>query len=57
VLAGVNALENFFAVYFNIFRRLDADSDLVSLYAQDRHRDIITNDERFADSARQNKHV
>ena len=40
----------------NIFRRIDTDTDLISLDSQNGHGDVITNHQGFSDTAGQDEH-
>jgi hypothetical protein len=50
------ALRDFFAVYHDIARRLDADANLSAIDCHDRDFDIIANSQSFAGPACQYQH-
>ncbi len=50
----LDTFENLFAMYGDILRRVDANSDLISFHAQNSDGDFITNHEGFPHSASQN---
>ena len=54
--ASLDALVNFFAVNGNVFRSVDADSDLLAANAQDGDRNVITNVYAFTDFAGEYQH-
>jgi hypothetical protein len=47
----------FFAVYSDIFRRVDADSDLVATNAEHGNVNLVPDGDGFADAAGQNQHA
>src|SRR5688572_23404939 len=52
----LDSLEDFFAMNRHGLRRVDANPDLVSLHTKYRDRHVFANDNRLADSSRQNQH-
>lgn len=53
---GLDALVDFFAVYRNIFRGVDAKTDLEALNAENGNGDVVTNVYAFADFAGEYQH-
>jgi len=53
---GLNAFVDFFAVNRNVFRSIDTESDLQTLYAQNGHGDLVTDVYAFADFAGEYQH-
>jgi len=47
---GLNPKEYFFSVDINVFRRLDADSDLIAINADDDDFNIIADHDFFSDA-------
>ena len=54
---GLDSLEYFLAVNRDVFRRVDPDTNLVALNAQDRDRNFFANHDGLADSSSENEHV
>jgi len=57
VFFSFDTVVNLFAVDGHVLGRVDADPDLVPLDAQNRHRDLVSDHHRFANSSRQYQHV
>jgi len=53
---ALDALVDFFSVDCNLFRRVDPDTNLVTLHAQNGDSDVIANHHGFTDASCQNKH-
>ena len=56
VLLVADALVDFFAMDADFLRREHPDSHLAALDAEDRHRDVVTDHQCFADATRQDQH-
>lgn len=54
--ARLNALINLFAMHRNVFRSVDADTDLLAANAQNGDRDVVTNVYAFTDFAGEYQH-
>ena len=54
---GLNALVDLFAMDIDVRRSVDANADLITLYAQHGHGDIISNLQTLAYFAGQYQHV
>jgi hypothetical protein len=52
----LDTLVNFFTVDGHVLRGIDTDADLVAFDAQDGDRDVVTDDQGFANAAGKNKH-
>jgi len=53
---GLNALIDFFAMYGNVFRGVDANPDLLAANAQNSDRNVITDIYAFTDFAGEYQH-
>ncbi len=53
---GLDAFVDFFAVYGNIFRGVDPETDLKALNAQNGNGDVVTNVYAFADFTGEYQH-
>ena len=55
--AALDPLEDFLAVDRDGLRGVDPDANLVSLHPENRDGHVLADDNRFPNSARQNKHI
>ena len=55
-LLRLDALKDLFAVYRNVRRCFNPDSNLIAFDTQDSYSNIVTNNDDFADPAGQDQH-